>query len=57
VGKRADLILLGANPLENVSNIRQLDGVMAKGRWLDGGRLSSLRESVAAAVSAGRTRR
>jgi imidazolonepropionase-like amidohydrolase len=33
VGKRADLILVDANPLEDVTNIRDLRGVMAAGRW------------------------
>ncbi|MBI3683436.1 MAG: amidohydrolase family protein [Acidobacteria bacterium] len=33
-GRRADLILLDANPLENVSNVRRQAGVMARGRWL-----------------------
>ncbi len=34
VGKRADLILLEANPLENVANIAKRRGVMIRGRWL-----------------------
>jgi len=34
VGKRADLILLEANPLENISNIARRSGVMVRGRWL-----------------------
>ena len=33
VGKRADLILVNGNPLKDVSNIRDLRGVMAAGRW------------------------
>ncbi len=33
VDKRADLILVNSNPLENVANIRDLRGVMAAGRW------------------------
>jgi hypothetical protein len=32
-GKRADLILLRSNPLENVGNIKEPLGVMAMGRW------------------------
>lgn len=32
-GKRADLILLRGNPLENLGNIRDPLGVMAAGRW------------------------
>ena len=33
VGKRADLILVKNNPLEDVANIKDLSGVMADGRW------------------------
>ena len=34
VGKRADLILLEANPLESIDNVRRRAGVMVAGRWL-----------------------
>jgi hypothetical protein len=34
-GKRADLILLQQNPLEDVANARKIHGVMAAGRWYD----------------------
>lgn len=34
VGKRADLILLEANPLQDIRNIGRKDGVMIGGRWL-----------------------
>lgn len=33
VGKRADLLLLAANPLDNVRNVRQQEGVMVRGQW------------------------
>ena len=33
-GKRADLILLNANPLMNIANTEQRAGVMVSGRWL-----------------------
>ncbi len=33
-GKRADLILLNANPLEDVSNTERRAGVFVRGRWL-----------------------
>ena len=33
-GATADLLLLDANPLENVRNMRQIAGVMVQGRWL-----------------------
>ena len=34
-GKRADLLLLGKNPLEDVTNARKIRGVMAAGEWFD----------------------
>jgi imidazolonepropionase-like amidohydrolase len=34
VGKRADLVLVEGNPLENISNLKKRIGVMARGRWL-----------------------
>ena len=34
-GKRADLILLQKNPLEDVANVRKISGVMAAGQWYD----------------------
>lgn len=34
VGHRADLLLLDADPLVNVSNVRRKAGVMANGRWI-----------------------
>ncbi|WP_206513070.1 amidohydrolase family protein [Larkinella soli] len=34
VGKRADLVLLDANPLDNVKNTRAISGVIVNGRWL-----------------------
>jgi hypothetical protein len=33
VGKKADLLLVEANPLDDVNNIKKLRGVMAAGRW------------------------
>lgn len=32
-GSRADLVLLRADPLADVRNARQIEGVMARGRW------------------------
>ena len=34
VGQRADLILLNANPMDDVANVADRVGVMANGRWL-----------------------
>lgn len=33
-GKRADLLLLDADPLENVAHVRKIAGLMVRGRWL-----------------------
>jgi imidazolonepropionase-like amidohydrolase len=33
-GKRADLILLDANPVTNIANTSRIAGVMVNGRWL-----------------------
>ncbi|MFN2329039.1 MAG: amidohydrolase family protein [Chromatocurvus sp.] len=35
VGKAADLVLLSADPLADISNIRKLDAVIARGRLID----------------------
>jgi predicted amidohydrolase YtcJ len=34
VGQQADLVLLDANPLEDVANSRRISGVLVRGRWL-----------------------
>ena len=34
VGKRANLVLLGGNPLTDISASRSISGVMLQGRWL-----------------------
>ena len=34
VGKRADLILVDANPLQSLDNLSKRSGVMVRGRWL-----------------------
>jgi cytosine/adenosine deaminase-related metal-dependent hydrolase len=33
-GKRADLVLLGANPLDDITNTERRAGVMVRGKWL-----------------------
>jgi imidazolonepropionase-like amidohydrolase len=37
VGKRADLVLLGGNPLTDIANTSRIAGVMTNGRWLPKG--------------------
>ena len=34
-GRAADLVLLDANPLDDIGNTRRVAGVMVRGRWLD----------------------
>ena len=36
VGKRPDLLLVDANPLEDISAASKIAGVMMRGRWIDG---------------------
>jgi imidazolonepropionase-like amidohydrolase len=47
VGKRADLILLAANPLTDIGAVRKPLGVMVRGRWLPGEELRGLLEAQA----------
>jgi imidazolonepropionase-like amidohydrolase len=49
VGKRADLILLEANPLQNVGAVAKRAGVMVQGRWLTEREIQNRLEKIAAA--------
>jgi imidazolonepropionase-like amidohydrolase len=49
-GKFADLVLLGANPLEDIRNTRRIDAVVLNGRYLDRGALDRLLEQAKAAA-------
>ena len=54
-GKRADLILLDANPLADVSNVfDRRAGVMARGRWLPQADIQKRLDAMAAANAAGK---
>lgn len=44
-GARADMLLVGANPLADINNTSQIAGVMAAGRWFPAGRLEAMLES------------
>jgi imidazolonepropionase-like amidohydrolase len=46
-GKRADLLLLEANPLADVSNTERRAGVMARGRWLPQSELQQMLDRIA----------
>ncbi|MEZ4710342.1 MAG: amidohydrolase family protein [Caldilineaceae bacterium] len=41
-GQRADLILLTANPLEDVDNVRQQEGVMVHGQWFSRAQIETM---------------
>jgi adenine deaminase len=47
VGKRADLVLLEGNPLDDIANTRQIAGVMVRGRWYSRADLDIMLEKVA----------
>jgi cytosine/adenosine deaminase-related metal-dependent hydrolase len=47
-GKRADLVLLDANPLTDIANVGKQAGVMLGGRWLDRNEITRLLEGYAA---------
>jgi imidazolonepropionase-like amidohydrolase len=46
-GKRADMVLVAGNPLEDIRNTGRIEGVALGGRWLD---QSALRELIAVAT-------
>jgi imidazolonepropionase-like amidohydrolase len=46
-GAEADLILLDANPLEDITNTRRIHGVMLRGRWLPRTELDGLLKRLA----------
>ncbi len=50
VGKRADLILLDANPLVDVRNTTRQSGVMLRGRWLPKAQIDTRLAAIAKAV-------
>ena len=50
-GKRADLVLLDANPLERIGNTRAIAAVCVRGRWLDRGELDALLETARTRLS------
>lgn len=48
VGARADLVLLDANPLADIDNVRRISGVMVAGRWLDADAIGRRLDAIAA---------
>jgi len=47
VGKRADLILVEGNPLEDVRNVHRQAGVMVRGRWLPKDEIQRMLDEIA----------
>jgi imidazolonepropionase-like amidohydrolase len=45
-GREADLVLLDANPLEDVSAARRVHGVMLRGRWVSKTEINAILESL-----------
>lgn len=54
VGKRAELVLLGSNPLSDIAATRHISGVMIQGRWLGAEELEQGLTELAAVYEAGR---
>jgi imidazolonepropionase-like amidohydrolase len=52
VGGRADLVLLDANPLDDLRNLTRRSGVMVRGRWLSADELRTGLEELAARYAA-----
>ena len=52
-GNRADLVLLDANPLENVEATREIAGVVTGGRFLSAADIAEALEAIAARRAAG----
>jgi hypothetical protein len=47
VGKYADLVLLDANPLDNISNTRKISGVFVNGQWLNSKKIDAMLSDLA----------
>ena len=47
-GQRADLLVLGANPLDDLSNLTDRVGVMVRGRWIPEAEIQAGLEAIAA---------
>ena len=55
VGQWADLVLLDANPLEDLGNLTRRSGVLVRGRWVGAGEITAGLERLAAKYAAMRT--
>ncbi len=50
VGKSADLLLVDANPLEDIRNSRRIHGVMLRGEWLSAKRIDEMLAAYAVGI-------
>jgi hypothetical protein len=50
-GRRADFVLLSANPLENIRNTTRIDGVSIGGRWLTRAELDAMIREASARIN------
>ena len=48
VGRRADLLLLDADPLADEANLQRIAGVMTRGRWLPREEIQTRLQAIAA---------
>ena len=46
VGKWADLLLLNSNPLDNIENLQNKNGLMVRGIWLSEEEIKKLTDKV-----------
>lgn len=46
IGKRADLIFVENNPIEDISNIKNQVGVMIRGKWMDKEKMHAMFEKL-----------
>lgn len=46
VGSRADLMLLDANPLTDISNVERIVGVVVQGEWYTRGQIDAMRSEI-----------
>jgi hypothetical protein len=53
MGKRADLVLLSANPLEDIRNTARIEAVAVGGRWSERGELDRMIETAVQRMSGG----
>jgi imidazolonepropionase-like amidohydrolase len=53
-GQRADLVLLGSNPLDDLQNLQDRVGVMVAGRWISREEIEEGLEMLAAKHAGGR---